>query len=303
MSTMDNSNNEIMERDITEVAKDGVLNKTIGAAVGGYKAIENGTVKGYKAIENAVVGTYTKIEDAFVDRFLKHEDESIGEAKERIRHQLNAEKEGTDSSLHAVAAITEQGDDKMTELQKAFSGKPFNSMDKEVIDFQSMVKDKWHEFNLLAPSDPRRNEIIASLVSGYNPYVFVESGFKCVFGKNIHFKGMAMINFDCTFLDSNIITIGDRTLIGPGCSFICTNHSIDPDERLQGVFNNKPITVGNRVWLGGNVTVLPGVTIGDGAVIGAGSVVTKDIPANVVAVGNPCRVLREVNEQDKLINR
>ena len=116
MSTMDNSNNEIMERDITEVAKDGVLNKTIGAAVGGYKAIENGTVKGYKAIENAVVGTYTKIEDAFVDRFLKHEDESIGEAKERIRHQLNAEKEGTDSSLHAVAAITEQGDDKMTEL-------------------------------------------------------------------------------------------------------------------------------------------------------------------------------------------
>ena len=96
------------------------------------------------------------------------------------------------------------------------------------------------------------------------------------------------------------ITIGDRTLIGPGCSLICTNHSLDADERLKGMFDNKPITIGNRVWLGANVTVCPGVTIGDNRVSGAGSVVTKDIPSNVVAVGNPCRVLRNITEKDKL---
>lgn len=109
-----------------------------------------------------------------------------------------------------------------------------------------------------------------------------------------------MLNFNCTLLDSNIITIGDRTLIGPGCHIICTNHALDAEERLKGMFDNKPITIGNRVWIGGNVTILPGVTIGDDAVIGAGSVVAKDIPSGVIAVGNPCRVLRKITEQDKL---
>ena len=86
------------------------------------------------------------------------------------------------------------------------------------------------------------------------------------------------------------------------CNLICTNHSLDALERRNGVFNNKPITIGDNVWIGANVTVLPGVTIGDGAVIGAGYVVTKDIPANVVAVGNPCRVLRKITENDKIDN-
>ncbi len=112
-------------------------------------------------------------------------------------------------------------------------------------------------------------------------------------GKNIHFKGTAFVNLNCTFLDSNIITIGHCALIGPGCSLICTNHALDPTERLKGVFNDRPITIGENVWLGANVTVLPGVTIGDRAVIGAGSVVTHDIPADSIAVGNPCRVVRQ----------
>ena len=190
----------------------------------------------------------------------------------------------------------------MTELEKALSGKPYQSRDAEVARFQLRVKQKCHEFNQMMPGDPHANEIISELVTGYNPYVFIEPGFHCVFGKNIHFKGMAMLNYNCTLLDSNIITIGDRTLIGPGCHIICTNHAIDADERLRGEFNNQPITIGERVWIGGNVTILPGVTIGDEAVIGAGSVVTKDIPSGVVAVGNPCRVLRKITEQDKLAN-
>ena len=182
----------------------------------------------------------------------------------------------------------------MTELEKALSGEQFSRRDAEVVAFQNRVKDLCFEFNSTIPSSPRREEILKELVTGYNQYVFVESGFQCIMGKNIHFKGTAFINLNCTFLDSNIITIGHCALIGPGCSLICTNHSIDPVERLKGGFNDRPITIGENVWLGANVTVLPGVTIGDRAVIGAGSVVTHDIPADTIAVGNPCRVVKHI---------
>lgn len=189
----------------------------------------------------------------------------------------------------------------MTELEKAFAGEQFNRRDGEVARHMAKVKDLCFEFNSIKPSDPKRNKIVEELVTGYNQYVFIESGFNCVIGKNIRFKGMAMINMNCTFLDSNIITIGHCALIGPGCNIICTNHAIDPEERLKGVFNDKPINIGSNVWLGANVTVLPGVTVGDNSIIGAGSVVTKDIPANVIAVGNPCKVVRQISENDKLL--
>lgn len=190
----------------------------------------------------------------------------------------------------------------MTELEKALNGENFNSRDEEIRKYQENVQELFYEYNHLRPSEnDRKKEILKELVNGYNDYVFIEPNFKCVFGKNIHFKGMAILNFDCTLLDTNKITIGDRTLIGPGCYLICTNHSIDAEERLKGLFNNKPITIGNRVWIGANVTVCPGVIIGDDTVIGAGSVVTKDIPNGVIAVGNPCRVLRKITEKDKLL--
>lgn len=188
----------------------------------------------------------------------------------------------------------------MTELEKAFAGKQFSRRDEEVSRHMAKVKDLCFEFNNTKPSDPKK-EIINELVTGYNQYVFIESGFNCVIGKNIHFKGMAMINMNCTFLDSNIITIGHCALIGPGCNLICTNHALNGEERLKGLFNDKPINIGSNVWLGANVTILPGVTIGDNAIIGAGSVVTKDIPSNVIAFGNPCKVSREITEQDKIM--
>ena len=189
----------------------------------------------------------------------------------------------------------------MTELEKAFAGEQFDRRDGEVARHMAKVKDLCFEFNSIKPSDPKRNKIVEELVTGYNQYVFIESGFNCVIGKNIRFKGMAMINMNCTFLDSNIITIGHCALIGPGCNIICTNHALDPAERLNGLFNDKPINIGSNVWLGANVTVLPGVTVGDNSIIGAGSVVTKDIPANVIAVGNPCKVVRQISENDKLL--
>ena len=186
----------------------------------------------------------------------------------------------------------------MTELEKALSGESFNRRDPEVFAFQAKVKEMIYDFNHARPNDSKRTEIIKELVTGYNPYVFIEDGFKCVFGKNIHFKGTAMINFNCTFLDSNIITIGHCALIGPGCNIICTNHVLDADERLKGGFCDKPVVIGDKTWLGANVTVLPGVTIGEGAVIGAGSVVTKDIPPYTVAVGNPCRVIKQLIKKE-----
>ncbi|MDE6407022.1 MAG: hypothetical protein K2K48_06290 [Anaeroplasmataceae bacterium] len=123
-----------------------------------------------------------------------------------------------------------------TELEKALSGEQFSRRDAGVVHFQMKVKELLYEFNHTNPLDSRRTEIIKELVTGYNEYVFIEDGFKCVFGKNIHFKGTAMINFDCTFLDSNIITIGHCALIGPGCNIICTNHTLDAEERLRGGF-------------------------------------------------------------------
>ena len=160
----------------------------------------------------------------------------------------------------------------MTELEKALAGEAFDRRNAEVRAFQSGVKDLCFEFNHARPFDPRRTEIVKELVSGYNPYVFIEGGFECVFGKNIHFKGMSMINYGCTFLDSNIIVVGRCALISPGCKQICTNHALDGEERLKGLFNDKPITIGENVWLGANVTVLPSVTIGKNSVIGAGTI-------------------------------
>lgn len=188
----------------------------------------------------------------------------------------------------------------MTELEKALRGESFNNMDEEVMAYQVKVKDLCHRYNALAPSDEQRRQVLWELLGGEFPHVFIEPGFRCVFGRNIHFKGLAMVNFNCTFLDMMSVTIGANAMIGPGCTFVTASHAIDPTERMMGLFDNKPITVGDNVWLGANVTVLPGVSIGDGAVVGAGSVVTKDIPAGVIAVGSPCKVLRPISERDKL---
>ena len=108
------------------------------------------------------------------------------------------------------------------------------------------------------------------------------------------------INFGCTLLDCGQITIGNHTLLGPNVSAYSGNHSLDAAERIAGALVPKPITIGNRVWIGGGSTILSGVTIGDDSVIGAGSIVTHDIPSGVLAAGNPCRVLRKITDKDKV---
>ena len=129
--------------------------------------------------------------------------------------------------------------------------------------------------------------------------VWIEPDFRCEFGKNIVIGNNVYINFGCIILDCAEVTIGDNVLLGPNIGIYAANHSLDAEERINGGCCGKPVHVGNNVWLGGDVKILPGVSVGDNTIIGTGSIVTKDIPAGVIAVGNPCRVIRAVTEADK----
>lgn len=121
----------------------------------------------------------------------------------------------------------------------------------------------------------------------------LRSPFFCDYGSNIRIGRNGFANYNCVFLDCNIITIGDDAQIGPGVHIYTAHHPVDPDTRRTGLEMASPVTIGDNVWLGGGAIICPGVTIGDNTVIGAGSIVTRNIPSNVVAAGNPCRVIRE----------
>lgn len=140
----------------------------------------------------------------------------------------------------------------------------------------------------------RRNAYLARILGKMDSSTFIEPPFFVDYGCNIKVGKDFYANFNTTFLDCSLITFGDHILVGPNCSFITVTHPTDPQGRLDGVEFAKPINVGNNVWFGANVTVMPGVTIGDGAVCGAGAVVTKDVPANTVVVGVPAKVVENL---------
>ena len=144
----------------------------------------------------------------------------------------------------------------------------------------------------------RRMELVQELFGAAGEGSYIQPPFYCDYGCNTYVGKNFDCNFDCVFLDCGKITIGDNVLMGPKVGLYAVGHPIDPVIRNYGHNHPQPITIGNNVWIGGSVVVCPGVTIGDNTVIGAGSVVTKDIPANVVAVGNPCRVLRPITQAD-----
>ena len=157
-----------------------------------------------------------------------------------------------------------------------------------------------YDFNNTRPSQmKKRNEILKSLLAQVGENCYVEPPLHANWGKNTHFGNNVYANFNLTLVDDTDIFVGDNVMFGPNVTLATAGHPINPDLRIKAAQFNIPITIGNNVWLGAGVVVMPGVNIGDNSVIGAGSVVTKDIPANVVAVGNPCRVMREINERDK----
>ena len=143
-----------------------------------------------------------------------------------------------------------------------------------------------------------REAILRELFGHLGEGCTLHSPFHCDFGTQIRIGDGFVGNFNLTILDEAPVTIGDRVLIGPNVGIYTVSHALLPDERAEGIMRSLPVRIGNDVWIGGHAVIMQGVTIGDGAVIGAGSVVTRDIPPRVIAVGNPCRVLRPVTDRD-----
>lgn len=154
--------------------------------------------------------------------------------------------------------------------------------------------------NLEEEDGERRTELLKELFGTYHPLAFPGPGFRCENGFNIHFHGLAVINYNVVMLDTSPINIGAGAFIAPGVCLACSGHSLVSDERVRGIGTSAPITLEDNVWIGANATVCGGVTIGEGSVVGAGSVVIHDIPKGVLAAGNPCRVIREITEADRL---
>lgn len=155
--------------------------------------------------------------------------------------------------------------------------------------------------NQLPPSrHEEREAILRDLFGHLGEGCTLHSPFHCDFGTQIRIGDGFVGNFNLTILDEAPVTIGDRVLIGPNVGIYTVSHALQPGQRAKGIMRSLPVRIGNDVWIGGHAVITQGVTIGDGAVIGAGSVVTHDIPARVIAAGNPCRVLRPITEEDRI---
>ena len=184
----------------------------------------------------------------------------------------------------------------MTEKEKMLAGEIYNAnYDEELIKERIEVKDKCFEYNNIKPSNIEgRTKLLKEILGKYEETFYIEQPFICDYGYNIEIGKNFYANHNLVILDGNKVEFGDNVFVAPNCAFYTAGHPLDYKERNKGLEYAKPIKVGNNVWIGGNVTVLPGVSIGDNVVIGAGSVVTKDISSNVIAVGNPCRVIKEI---------
>lgn len=168
-------------------------------------------------------------------------------------------------------------------------------------ELQPRAKDLCWEFNNTKPSDKQRQrQILLELFGESASEVIIQPSFHCDYGFNVHFHGFAFINYNCVMLDTSPINIGEGVFIAPNVVLACPSHATHPKQRCEYELS-APITIGDKVWLGANVTVCGGIKIGSGSIIGAGSVVTRNIPENVVAVGSPCKPIREITEKDLLM--
>lgn len=189
----------------------------------------------------------------------------------------------------------------MTESEKMLAGLIYDPSDEEITKRQVKYQDMLWEFNRLKPSDYEKK-------TEYMKKVFAECGDDCYIelpfcanwgGHNVHFGNGVYANFNLTVVDDGNVYVGDKVMFGPNVTIATANHPIDPTLRSRALQYNRDVYIGENVWIGANAVIVPGVHIGKNSVIGAGSVVTKDIPEGVVAVGNPCRVLREIGEHDR----
>jgi maltose O-acetyltransferase len=187
-----------------------------------------------------------------------------------------------------------------TEKEKMLSGEYYNGADASLVEDREQARKLAFEFNNTKPEErEKRNEIMKRLIVAKGLF-HIEAPFNCDYGYNIEVGENFYANFGCIMLDVNKIDIGNNVLFGPNIQIYTATHPINPAERLMGKEYGLPITIGNNVWIGGGSIICPGIKIGDNTVIGAGSVVTKDIPENVVAAGNPCKVIKKI---DFLLNK
>ena len=175
------------------------------------------------------------------------------------------------------------------------ANEPYRAYDQELYRMANQAEELLHSFNTTSPHEVKeRRVLIHALLGAVGTNVVVKPPFFCDYGCHIFVGDNVFINYDCVILDCNFVHIGNDVLIAPKVQIYTAYHPTDPTVRKTGVEMAAPIAIGNNVWIGGGAIICPGVTIGDNTTIGAGSVVTKDIPGNVVAVGNPCRVIKSV---------
>ena len=188
----------------------------------------------------------------------------------------------------------------MTELEKLLNHEYYLTDSDDIRAACVHVKNLFLEYNQISTSEPEKREAILRKAFGQvGKKPWIESPFQCDIGFTTKLGDYVYMNHNCVFLDAGGVTIGNHVLIGPNVGIYTPEHAFDPVLRAQGYEISHPVTICDNVWIGGSVVILGGVTIGENTIIGAGSVVTHDIPANVIAVGNPCRVLREISEEDK----
>lgn len=186
-----------------------------------------------------------------------------------------------------------------TEKEKMLAGEPYKAWDEELLNARIACRHTLQKLNNSIPGTAEWRSAINELLPEGNR-AYLEPPFRCDYGSNILVGKNFYANFNCVILDVNRVEIGDNVMFAPNVQIYTASHPIDAKQRVEDEIEfGYPIKIGDNVWLGGGVIVCPGVTIGENTVIGAGSVVTKDIPANVVAAGNPCRVIRQIESADK----
>lgn len=188
----------------------------------------------------------------------------------------------------------------MDQKERMLRGLPYKAWLDGLKEEREDCRKKLYALNQLEPEQRQKiPELLEGLLGKIGDNAWLEPPFYCDYGWNIEVGKNFFANFGLTILDVGKVTIGDNAQIAPNVSIYTAGHPIHPESRNSGYEYGIPVTIGNNVWLGGNVVILPGITIGDNVVIGAGSVVTKDIPGNVIAAGNPCKVIRKITPEDR----
>lgn len=190
----------------------------------------------------------------------------------------------------------------MENKDRMFTGDLYLPNDAAITEEQNACLELLYTFNQTRPSEQeKRNQLLKQMFAEIGENCYIEPPFHANFGgKHVHFGKNIYANFNLTMVDDGHIYVGDYTMFAPGVIVATAGHPILPELRETVYQYNMPVHIGKNCWIGAGAIILPGVTIGDQVVVGAGSVVTKDLPSNVVAVGNPCRVVREINEHDRI---